>query len=424
MVVTLEETMTDTLFCTYLVPDFKVEGFEKNLTKLVKAAIKCGCEPPTWQKVKTLSLPHPDRSKAKKGAVVEVTAITLRGTAPRLAGWEFSATLQHVGTETILRAVDGVNVPERFRTATPDDCDHCHKRRRRNDTYVVRNVETNEWLQVGSSCLADFLGHQDPHKIAKFATLLWSLANDVGGFWDDEEMGTRFEYVDLQHFLSVVGAVIEAEGWLSRTKAKEEGRCGDSTADIAWSELIAQIRCLPQKWRYTTDEQIDHYWAEAGEAREWAQNVHPDNDYLHNIRAIAKLGSTSCRLAGYAASIMTSFRRAKAKEVEAKVQADQKAQSRHVGEVGKRQDFTLTLTFTTSWESQFGTTTLYKFTDEDGNVFSWFSSRSIRELEIGKAFMVKGTVKAHEHYKGQAQTIITRCKVLGVALPFAKSEAA
>jgi hypothetical protein len=57
-----------------------------------------------------------------------------------------------------------------------------------------------------------------------------------------------------------------------------------------------------------------------------------------------------------------------------------------------------------------GTTWLYKFTDEAGNVFTWFASSPVNDED--KVLTIKDTVKKHEEYKGIKQTVMTRCRVV------------
>ena len=62
----------------------------------------------------------------------------------------------------------------------------------------------------------------------------------------------------------------------------------------------------------------------------------------------------------------------------------------------------------TSWETDFGTTRIYKIVDKDGNIFTWKTGNTIDE----DAEIIVGTVKAHNEYKGVKQTEITRCKIV------------
>ena len=84
--------------------------------------------------------------------------------------------------------------------------------------------------------------------------------------------------------------------------------------------------------------------------------------------------------------------------------------SHHVGTVGERVEFVAKKAeFITSWETQFGRTFLYKFTDENGNVFVWFASGAFDEHN---GITVRGTVKKHDERDGVKQTVLTRCKIV------------
>lgn len=105
--------------------------------------------------------------------------------------------------------------------------------------------------------------------------------------------------------------------------------------------------------------------------------------------------------------------------------------SQHVGTVGKRETFALTFQFSTSFPSQFGSFYIQSFTDSAGNVVVYKGGSPIcleveadstnttpgycvpKALAKGDSVTVKATVKAHDSYKGQAQTIIARPKVQG-----------
>lgn len=85
------------------------------------------------------------------------------------------------------------------------------------------------------------------------------------------------------------------------------------------------------------------------------------------------------------------------------------ARSEYVGTVGQR--ITLkaaTVALLSSWDGYYGTTWLYKFVDESGNVFVWFASRPC-PAEAGA--VIKATVKDHNERDGVKQTIVTRCCV-------------
>lgn len=60
-------------------------------------------------------------------------------------------------------------------------------------------------------------------------------------------------------------------------------------------------------------------------------------------------------------------------------------------------------------ESHFGISYLHKMIDSAGNIFKWFSSN--KQLEVGKTYQMKATVKKHDEFQGVKETLVTRCTV-------------
>lgn len=91
-----------------------------------------------------------------------------------------------------------------------------------------------------------------------------------------------------------------------------------------------------------------------------------------------------------------------------------RAASRHIGTVGKRETFKgLVVERIFASDGQWGTTHIHQMRDQSGNVFKWFSTSG--KLDAGQAYDIKGTVKSHETFRGEAQTVITRCAATKVA---------
>ena len=99
--------------------------------------------------------------------------------------------------------------------------------------------------------------------------------------------------------------------------------------------------------------------------------------------------------------------------------------SEWVGEVGDKVQIEAVLVIEGSFESYFGyrptTTYVYTFTDDDDNDFVWktsswdnmtWGSHPAPILEIGDRAIITGTIKEHSEYKGEKQTVLTRCKVV------------
>lgn len=103
---------------------------------------------------------------------------------------------------------------------------------------------------------------------------------------------------------------------------------------------------------------------------------------------------------------------------EAQLKAEREI-SKHVGEIGERLSIKGTYQRTGSWDQKsfagYGMVTMYihTFKDADGNVFTWKTQNTLG-MEYGECVNLTGTVKEHAEYKGERQTVLTRCKVVAV----------
>src|SRR3546814_18345978 len=74
----------------------------------------------------------------------------------------------------------------------PVRCDHCKTKRQRRLAYLLKDAETSEVLQVGSSCLQDFTG-VDPAAVLFLAQLykVVSVVDYSDGFEDSRSEEPR-----------------------------------------------------------------------------------------------------------------------------------------------------------------------------------------------------------------------------------------
>lgn len=82
------------------------------------------------------------------------------------------------------------------------------------------------------------------------------------------------------------------------------------------------------------------------------------------------------------------------------------AASQHIGTVGKREVFTLTINWVKYFEGDFGATYIHGLKDAAGNVVIYKGSKCLGEK--GATVTVKATVKEHGDREGVKQTIISR----------------
>lgn len=96
--------------------------------------------------------------------------------------------------------------------------------------------------------------------------------------------------------------------------------------------------------------------------------------------------------------------------------ARRRAASRHVGTVGKRQVFAVTVerinSFTRPRFAGYGDETVWVVTMRDGNDAAIVSKSSTFCPEKGDRLSIKATVKAHDEYRGERQTIVQRVAIV------------
>ena len=76
----------------------------------------------------------------------------------KINDWTFVGTIEHGSSGNIIRSFDTSlegKIPSKYRTIG-QECEHCHKIRDRKDTYLVYNDKTNEFKQVGKTCLMGY----------------------------------------------------------------------------------------------------------------------------------------------------------------------------------------------------------------------------------------------------------------------------
>lgn len=364
------------------------------LVALAKRAARKGLTPiaHTWGKPTTTleMVPHPvyDPPATIEASVTRIP-LTLDGDSPHHAGWTFRAAIEHLDGENIVRNTAESAIPSSYRNAPPN-CDHCHQTRKRNETYILQHND-GRIIQVGSTCIDDFLGTNIADRIASQACYF----ADILGIGEAGEHGTASSNGDdtLEAYLPRVAREIREHGWVSRTKARESG-LSLATADHAWAN------------RKDEPSEADH--ALASQAAAWAESLDSTDDYLHNIGAIARHGIVNVRSNGLAASIIVAYQRSLA---DAKRQATALL-SVHVGTIGERSTRELTLDFLTGYETQYGYTTVCRFKDDTGAILVWkASSTDLARSDVGNRYFVTGTVKDHTEYQGTKQTLLTRCVI-------------
>jgi len=385
---------------SYNIPALKLDTLRAVVAKLNRRAGKLDQDGLSLVLVSSFNV-NVYNDQAQVTRVYPVSNVRIGGHVPQINGWKIIARIEHLGEagNLISKAPNAYDreLPEHFRTCKAT-CDHCNTIRLRNDTFVLEN-ESGDMKRVGRNCLADFLRTDDIARAVGIYSLISKVQSAIVGECDEGAYfggGSNTGHIGTLYYLALVVAAIRLHGWLSKKESYEQG--GIPTAERAESNSIGKP--------------IESDVVEAAQVFEWCQSLgERDNlsDYLNNLRVGSSLGYVDNRSKGIVASAVQAFRRELADE-QARALRTNAAPSCHVGKVGDKLSFTATVTRVFLKDGMYGLTTIVGMEDKAGNNYTWFASGR-KDVKVGQAVQVKGTVKSHGEFQGVKQTTLTRCKL-------------
>jgi hypothetical protein len=432
---------------TYYIPEGNIKQFEARIARLIKRAIKL-------KSVLTYAIDRNDFKdekmtfKAPDGTSKEVFVrrfrVEVTGTEPKYAGWQFIGTLEHTDEGNVLRMVPGKTAPEQYRDCAPF-CEHCKLKRTRKDTFLVHHVEKGTTTQVGSNCLVDFLGHENPQALAQLASI-WVNLNELTQLAEDAHwMGGGGNYItkdrqDLIGYLSIVSEIViqENQFWsrsaVNRIQEKRgpNARVPEVTAWRAARYMHPSREDYNEAQGFTPSEAAIKM---ADAAREWVLNTfgmplpeeggydaikaallhtaRPElNDFEHNLLVVAKGEFCERRTFGIAAYIIEAYRKAN----NLIPQREQKPvyNNQHFGTVGQRfAKLEVTCEKVHTWSSiEYGAGSLFKLRTAEGlAIWRTYNVSEENDMVEGRKYVIAATVKKHGEYNGEKQTEMSRVKV-------------
>lgn len=392
------------------IPVYRLEDLAERIARLNARGRKMGIpQVATWAKAGPEFVHKFARSEGEEvmgfdfytGAItkqpIEVTVLA----EAKLAGWTFLGVIDHAEASPIVRSVPGKLVPESFRDRGPV-CDHCQHDRKRHTTYVCQN-ETGALVQVGSTCIADFLGHKNAEAIAKLCSLVAGFSGSLDDLDDIGEYGSRAkpEYFVEQILLVAAAVVRNNGGYVTAARSQDEGL--ESTSSTVRGVLMGGEAAATKLGINSQDGEI------AAGALAWVRNggLHGNTEYVLNLNALVASEAVGTKNIGIVASAVACYERHLAEK-----RAASNTNSKHLGEVGKRLTLILTVERTRVSEGSYGLTTMVQFRDAEGNIATWFASGDkVDDFKVGETLKVKATIKKHGDYKGVAQTTLSRVAV-------------
>lgn len=335
-------------------------------------------------------------------AVTEVFYETkITGEPPSYEGWTFLASLDwDAEAGLIVRTAPGVETVDRT-NLKQNWCDHCETTRYRKKSFLIQH-EDGRQLQVGSTCIKDFLGWD--------GKVVFISEQEIGDDIDDHISGGGYfppSYA-TDIVLAAGWAIVQVHGY------KPVSSWDDApTKERTMTLLEPPSAEIAREYRDAYGGYFDGSLEQARVVREWAlsDEFNGDSEYVRNVKAILAADYVTVRNIGIAVSALQAFIRQKERELK-RQQEKAEISNEFVGEVGDRIEVTVTIKSIRYIEGMYGTTTLYTLLGSDGHLYKWFSSNAaLGETVNDTVYQIKGTVKKHDEYRGTKSTVLTRCKV-------------
>lgn len=335
--------------------------------------------------------------------------------------WECVATVDYLPEGNIITSFGKHEIPSRFYNLGCK-CEHCNTDRDRKNLYIIYNTETNEYKQIGKSCLKDFTHGMNASFIAWVMSKWVELENMeiyTGSYID--------KYFQMEKILLVMAETIRKFGYVKKYNCDGDYNPKNTVekTGVFYAYLYGSTAYWTDQMRREVRKEIDtvDFNPEAEQNKIYVENVltwlknqnEEYSNWIHNLKVLTSNDYIKAKHFSVLCSLFPCYDKNMEKEAkraeEQKKREENGKKSKWQGEVKQRlKDIQIeSFRCITSGENQFGGMWyLYEFIDVDGNIYKWFASKAITLDDVVK---LTGTVKSHDEYKDIKSTMLTRCKV-------------
>ena len=394
---------------TYLIPEYKFDGLQKKANQIQKKCQKFGCD----FHFEVIGDHYKEIKDKKSKYTIKYIEVDCKGIA-KFGNWQCVGLIDFDDVGNIITPFIDIEFPDKYWN-TPCTCDHCHTNRKRTQGYLIQNLETGEFAQVGKSCLKDYTG------------IDISVAAAIAEFNEEAEEVSREtsaipaskKYFATDDILAYAYNVVKHLGYCSSTSVYQ-GNSGNEEDTTKFKVLTilkyfqGRANCIEIDWveDFITKYSVDFYSKETTEAvkaiRDLCKGLTDTDSYAQRLRGIALRDYITLSYLGICVSMVPYYKN----YLKSKSESDNPLKtSVYQGKVGdKIEIINPKVSIVSSWGNGFGDIVhRYQIVSESGDVYIWDTATNITETRpIQK---VVGKVKYHSTYHEVAQTWITYGKV-------------
>lgn len=137
--------------------------------------------------------------------------LEVKGDVPNINRWSILGTIEPVlgqNDKYTLHSYTNKDLPKQYRDLEePTKCEHCDTNRKRNQTFVIKNRETDEVLQVGSSCMKDFIDSKQLTMLMTYSSIFKEIENTAKE--NSPERDPVVSLINKEEFIATILAIEE-----------------------------------------------------------------------------------------------------------------------------------------------------------------------------------------------------------------------
>ena len=374
---------------------------ESRLKKLAAKAEKYGNEPISWSFGKPYQGVYEDRDGKFK---VDYVDLVVTGGAVRVGNHRFLAKIEHTSAGNIVDTPPETEGRPEWRDLAPN-CDHCGHDRLRKETFIVAEPG-GEVVQVGRTCLRDYLGTDKPETVISATRWMREFREEVESFYG---FGSS-----ISTYSTVLAAVVATRlfGFVPKSAPEDAGApTAFWVEDVVGHSTSKSARAARAQFRDALSD-ADH--ARADEVLAFIRAGRgSESDYRHNMAIAAGDDIIDPKRIGIVASAPAALEREEGKIAERKAREDE-ARKRsagivHLGQVGKRRVFEGEVVFEKTIDGFYGASNMVKVhTADSGMVVMFTTAEDAWDLKAGDVVKMRATIADHTEFNGTKETKVKR----------------
>ena len=342
--------------------------------------------------------------------------IDVEGTA-KVGNYELVAALEIHNSGNVIRRVNTeIELPIRFRHSE-NVCEHCRRLRNRRELYIVHNLESNEFKQVGGDCLNEYTNGLSAEYVASYMDVITEL-EAYNNFIDNS--------IDVPHYYNVkdvIAYAVEITNKMGYFNSQNDVATKHLVTMMlathrSFYEKISQINKHLNRYRFNVSFDNDDFHKPETEESvsriiQYYKTIDNDSEFVHNVKVLLNDGYAQANAIGFLAYLPEGYNKYLQREIKKAERIKQTGISEYYGEIKKRykEVEVSEVERVAAYDSDFGETYVYKIVLRNGEILIWRTSKYIAGDDMTKIKTVTFTVKSHSEYKGEKQTEITRAKV-------------